>query len=71
MIYRQDQIFEVDRNGQIIRLPLNALTADEVLGIANGLLRAGREKEAQPLYHLQHALRNRTRTDPPPPGDAA
>lgn len=62
------QLFEVDRNGQIVRLPLSALTANEVLGVANGVLRAGQKDQAQPLYHLQHAKRNRTH---PPPPDAA
>lgn len=64
------EMFDVERNGAIVRLPLDALTANEVLGVANGLLRAGQKDKAQPLYHLQHALRNRNRTDPPQ-GDAA
>lgn len=63
--------YEVERDGKKIRLPLSALTADEVLGVANGLLRAGLKDQAQPLYRLQHAMRDpRVPTHRPPAGDA-
>lgn len=67
----ESQFFDVERNGRKVRLPLSALTRDEVMCIANGLLRAGLPDQAQPLYRWQHAMGRRPPSEMPPSGGEA
>lgn len=64
------EFFDIERDGVFFRLPLSQMTANEVLGIANGLLRANRKKEAQDLYRLQHAMREGNNHQPTIPSAA-
>ncbi len=60
-------LFDVIRNNRLMRLPLNKLSADEVLGLANAHLRGGDERTATMLYRHQHKMQYEPRRPAPRP----